>query len=1215
MPANTPGMLEHYSRPLKVGDDYLLFVALGDAKVGYNIDTGHIDPIQDKTQLPGFYKQGKGAFYLKGQILGKYLITSSFDSDRAQKALFRKLDPNVYYPVYGDSSTVNYSAADTQGALYLLVQWDKSSAILGNFAVDLKDTEFATFSRRYYGGKIDYQSVANTPYGDPRTKLVVYHAQVQQLPSHNEYLATGGSLYFLKFKNVIQGSDTVTIQVRDATTGLVLNSQKMTNGADYELDESQGRILFWQPVSMIAQAEGIIQNNLVNGNPIYVVVDYQYAVAGLQTQGSQGARIAQAVGNNLVLGGTYVHDDSGNTNYTLQGTDATVHLNENAVIKAEYAQTTSGEEGSFISTDGGISFTSLSVGNAATGHAYGIKGDARLFDNVGLKSYYKWIGSDFGASGQASQQGKEMTGLAITWDMTPVTRLTASEDIQKLMANSNAQATTQVGASETDTTLIQIVHDAGERLKLTGALQLTQVKNMVNGVLSTTNTKGATIGGQAQYDLTDRIRLTMGQQVDVQNKNNTATTLGVNARLTDNTSFHTQEVISQLGTALTAGLTNQLGKMMALTADYTLTNLKTGEIDKTASLTMEDKITDKISLTGNVATTGSSTGTTTTTAMVGTKAEIAPGLALNASIGKTQNSLNASASAQGQTATNLNLTGTTQIGNSTVTGIAQTTGGIAGGIGIGTTGVSATTPQGLLGAIVTGTTVGVQATTKVNENTTTNGSLTQTTQVAGGATSTNIGFGNTTKLNQELQAVTSNSFSLSPGNLTSEGSKYSLIRNVAGHNLEADYTQARANQGTSITQSNIFGLSGDVNDNVALNGTIERGRVQNLDGSRTMRTDFNLSAGYVLKDTQTATARLKNSLKFEFRMDKGTGTDTLHQFVLYDAIDGRITDNWSVNAKLDYSKTIDVTTGAKAERHQEIILGTAYRPVNFDNLNLIAEYSYQNGYGGGLQQADALNTSVNSTKTQVFSAEGVYDINDQWQAAEKIAYRIESEQVTGFEFTQTHTWLMVHRLNYKIDKNWTISGELRDLAQVEAKDNKMGLMVEAVRELNDNTELAVGWNFTHFSDDLSNLSYTTTGPFVRMTGKFYDETPEEKARARARWLDARINEWAWILIRKELARKDSKIVLELNRMYALAKAERAAGHLEDAKQIYKDIISAGQIMYEEATVYIRGRIDFEEQLQKLDKTAREYFKGGEYQKAGKIWEKIVEDASQGGKIK
>ncbi len=175
----------------------------------------------------------------------------------------------------------------------------------------------------------------------------------------------------------------------------------------------------------------------------------------------------------------------------------------------------------------------------------------------------------------------------------------------------------------------------------------------------------------------------------------------------------------------------------------------------------------------------------------------------------------------------------------------------------------------------------------------------------------------------------------------------------------------------------------------------------------------------------------------------------------------------------------------------------------------------------------------------------------------------------------------------------------------------MGLLLEATREINQNTQLSIGWNFTKYSDDLTDLSYTSMGPFVRMSGKFYDRSLEEKARDRAKWLNTRIDGWAWAMIRKELAKKDSKIVLELNRMFALAKKAGTQGRLEESRQIYKDIVTAGQMMYDEASEYIRGRIDFEEQLQKFDKTAREYFKGGEYVKARKIWEKVVEDASSG----
>jgi len=1219
MPSRTkapaaPGPLEHYSRPLKVGDDYIMFVALGDAQVGYNIDRGNIEPIQDDTQEPGFYHEGKGAYYLKGQILGKYLVTSSYDSDRAEKALFRSLDPNVYYPVYGDSSTVNYDAADTQGALYLKVEWDKSTAILGNYAIDFNDTEFAAFSRAYYGGKIDYKSVSSNPYGDARTKIVVYHAQVQQLPSHNEFLATGGSLYFLKYRNVVQGSDTVTIQVRDQTSGLVVASQTMTNGADYELDNSNGSILFWQPVAMIAQSENIISNNLINGDPIYVVVDYQYAVSGMQTQGSQGARVAQGIGDNVVLGGTYVQDNSSGQEYSLEGTDATLHLDKDSTIKAEYAKTKSQEQGSYVSTDGGITFTSLGVTDSASGSAYGITGDGRLFDNIGLKSYYKWIGSDFGASGSTSEQGTIKTGLSMTFDLSPVTRLTASEDIQKLLAGGNLQTSTQVGASETDTTMVQIVHTA-ERLKLTGQFQLVETKSVINGVESTTNQRGATMGGQAQYDLTDRIKVTLGQQVDVVNKDNTATTVAIADRISDHTTLNAQDVFSSQGSAITAGMTNKITPKIALTTDYTLTSLNTGVVDKTASVGIADQVSKNITTTGTVATTQSSTGTTTTTASIGTIAKISDSATVNMSVGKSQNATGA------QGATNVSLNGTTQIGNTTLTGTATATGGAGAGassvansplatdstgllpgsnpLSIGTTGVSATSS------------VGVQAVTKVDENTSTNGSINVANDSTGGKTTT-FGFGDTSKLTQELQAVTDTSFSLSPGTGTSDSTKYGLVRtNPSGQKVEADFTQASANQPGTVSESNIYGLTGDVNDNVAVTANIQRGKVQNLGTSQSTITDFSLGSGYVLKDTESAEATLKNSAKLELRLDRGVGTDSLRQYVLYDALEGKFNDNTTGNIKVDYSKTLDTTTGAVAERHQEIILGMAYRPVNFDKLNLITEYSYQDGFGGGTQQADALNTNVQTTIAQVLSAEAVYDINENWQADEKLAYRIENEQDTGFQFTETHTWLVIHRLNYKIDKDWTLSAEYRDLAQVEAKDNKMGLLLQATRDLNANTQLAFGWNFTKYSDDLTDLSYTSLGPFVRMTGKFYDETPEERARARAKWLDAKISDWAWVMIAKEFSKKDSKIVLELNRMFALAKASQKAGRLEESQQIYKDIIAAGQIMFDEACEYIRRRIAFEQQMQQLTKTAQDYYKGGEYVKARKIWEKVVDEASKG----
>ena len=288
-------------------------------------------------------------------------------------------------------------------------------------------------------------------------------------------------------------------------------------------------------------------------------------------------------------------------------------------------------------------------------------------------------------------------------------------------------------------------------------------------------------------------------------------------------------------------------------------------------------------------------------------------------------------------------------------------------------------------------------------------------------------------------------------------------------------------------------------------------------------------------------------------------------------------------------------------------MGAAYRPLAFDDLNLIGRYTFQQNKAPGGQVDEA---GVDREKLHVFSAEAIYDINDKWQLAEKIAYRISQETVTGFEFTRTHTWLTAHRLNYKVDKDWQVSGEYRMLTQREAKDRKQGFLMEASRKINDSTQMGLGYNFTTFNDDLTSLDYKSQGPFVRVTGTMYDRTPEEKERALIKRQEERISQWSWALVQRELNRLDSPVVEELNYMFALAQGAEDLSKLDDARAIYRDIITAGQIMFEEAAEYFRGRIVFQEKLEDMDQAASNYFKKGELQKAQKLWEKIVEDAQK-----
>ena len=47
-----------------------------------------------------------------------------------------------------------------------------------------------------------------------------------------------------------------------------------------------------------------------------------------------------------------------------------------------------------------------------------------------------------------------------------------------------------------------------------------------------------------------------------------------------------------------------------------------------------------------------------------------------------------------------------------------------------------------------------------------------------------------------------------------------------------------------------------------------------------------------------------------------------------------------------------------------------------------------------------------------------------------------------------------------------------------------GALVALYRHLSDHIKLGAGFNFTDFSDDLTNLSYTHRGVFINVVAKF-----------------------------------------------------------------------------------------------------------------------------------
>ncbi len=267
--AITDSNQDTYHKPLNVDlkNKYMFMVGLADITVGKGKVSGNLETLSDGDKyLDGdIFIDGRLAFYLKGKIKGKYLVTAQMDTGTDEienlfddihkkdpKSLFRRLDPDKYYPVYGDDSTI-VDDTNSQGKMYVRVDWDKSRAIWGNYNTDITGTELSSFNRSLYGAKLNHKSTKTTKDGEHKTDVTVFASEAQSAFRHNEFLGTGGSLYYLKDADIVDGSEKVWIEVRQSNGDRAVEKIILEEGRDYQIDDFQGRIILHRPLLQIAK--------------------------------------------------------------------------------------------------------------------------------------------------------------------------------------------------------------------------------------------------------------------------------------------------------------------------------------------------------------------------------------------------------------------------------------------------------------------------------------------------------------------------------------------------------------------------------------------------------------------------------------------------------------------------------------------------------------------------------------------------------------------------------------------------------------------------------------------------------------------------------------------------------------------------------------------------------------------------------------------------
>lgn len=380
---------------MDVTGKYMYLVALADVTVSENSVSGSVQAAQLGDGYDDIITEGRLAFYLKGKVQGKYLITAQADTkerelehlfdgflDEYPTDVFRRLDPDAYYPVYGDDSTT-YRDVDTMGRLYVRVDWRQNQALWGNYDTGLTGTELSQYSRSLYGGALAWRSQATTKFGDPSSQWRVFGSQAQTSLGHTEFLGTGGSVYYLKHTDLLPGSDKIVLELRDRTTGRAESQIPLASGVDYEIDYLQGRIILSRPLSQYSQTNlpSIIRDTPLDGLQYRLITDYEYIPDGFDAdQNTIGVRGKQWIGDHIGIGATYVDENRAGDDYNLAGGDLTLQAGRGTYLKMEYAQTDSTQAPVFYSDNGGLSFNQInpSVATAREGNAKSVEARANF---------------------------------------------------------------------------------------------------------------------------------------------------------------------------------------------------------------------------------------------------------------------------------------------------------------------------------------------------------------------------------------------------------------------------------------------------------------------------------------------------------------------------------------------------------------------------------------------------------------------------------------------------------------------------------------------------------------------------------------------------------------------------------------------------------------------------------------------------------------------
>ncbi len=444
---------EMFLRDLEFSKSDWFYIGLGDLTLSRDHTTGPARLVtMDKNHFNNAINlDSRFAYYTEGSFANDWHLTSSADTREAPanqlfsnflkkspRALLRRLDPKLFYPTFADDSTLE-ERAPTSGKLYLKLQRHNDYGILGNFTISYLDTYLAQIDRGLYGINGHYEDEKTTRFGEPKFMLDGFAADPGTIAGRDEFLGTGGSLYFLRHQDILIGSDRLRIEVRDKDSGIVLSVKNLVPILDYNLDYIQGRILLREPLSSLANDKLLVSNSSLSGNPVYLVSRYEYTpgFTDINTL-AMGGRTHVWLNDHVKIGATVSKQADAQNVSKLNGVDLTLRKSVATWLRLEAASTHGQGADALNSSNGGFSFQQLGAGlnPKASSNAYRVEGHASVNELIsagkGTASFYlKRRDAGFSAPGQLTSRDSLQLGGRYNAALNKRLNLDVKADVRK----------------------------------------------------------------------------------------------------------------------------------------------------------------------------------------------------------------------------------------------------------------------------------------------------------------------------------------------------------------------------------------------------------------------------------------------------------------------------------------------------------------------------------------------------------------------------------------------------------------------------------------------------------------------------------------------------------------------------------------------------------------------------------------------------------------